>query len=179
MATNPASMPHDSVDSKATSQEEGIYLSEQTEKGGLIQVTATEIRMPRRAWRMADVTSVKCERKDNWHLKVFLKVFNIFTILLGIGAVVILVTDILRLIETKGHNGPGVSIMAAGQIGLFILANYMAPRMVSGFLVRSEVSLCMTDGTTESFSCGDKDGLWSRIADAANQVISERSEDNL
>ena len=128
---------------------------------------------------MADVASVKCERKDYWQLKVFLKVFNIFTILFVLVGFVVLVTDTFGLMETKGHNGPSVSLIAAGQIGLGMLLNYMAPRMASGFRVLSEMSLSMTDGTTESFSFADKEGLWSRIADAANQVIRERSRDNL
>ena len=174
MPTNPTSMPHDSTDSKATNQEEGICFSEQTEKGGLFRVTATEIRTPWRAWRMADVASVKCERKNNWPLKMVLKVFNIITILFVLVGLVILVTDIFGLMEMKGHNGPSLTIIAAGQIGLSMLLNYMAPRMASGYLVLSEVSLSMTDGTTESFSYVDKEGLWSRIADAANQVIRER-----
>ena len=172
--SDPTTMPYDSTDSRVASQEGKIYFSEQTAKEGLFQVTATEIRTPWRGWQLADVASVQCETKDTLISRVILKGITPITILITAVPVLLLFAKAFNLGGMKMDRGiPSLFLVMIAV--MFVGYSYAVRWMANRKRFFEHISIVATNGTTQSFSSFHHLGLWSRIADAANQAIRERS----
>ena len=71
----------------------------------------------------------------------------------------------------------GISSLFLVMIAVMVVVNSYGVRwMANRKRFFEHISMVATNGTTQSFRSFDQVGRWSRIADAANQVIRERSQ---